>query len=120
MFQTLAHLSVAAGIGLVGCTIKEGAGPTDGVCATTATVRLCYGMTAFCLTEHTTLELADGTRLRLTGAVWKSYLPQQTDGQVLRIDYQVDGAPHTGKQVLSSKAAIITYLESSQNGGGNG
>jgi len=120
MFQMLAHPSVAAGIGLVGCTTKEGVGPTAGACATTATVCLCHGRTAVCLTEHTTLELADGTRLRPAGAVWKVYLPHQTDGQVLRIGYQVDGAPHTGEPVPGSKAAIITCLESSRNGGGNG
>lgn len=86
--HTFAHLGLAATIGLSACTNKADVAP-DEPCATTATVRLCHGLTTMCPTLHTTLELSDGTRIRPTGKVWEAYLPKQEDGQVLRISYTI-------------------------------
>ena len=87
-FRVLASLGMALS-GIAGCTHKETIGPAEEPCATVATVRFCLGRTAFCLTEHTTLELADGTRLRPSGPVWAAYQAYQSDGQVLRIGYHI-------------------------------
>jgi hypothetical protein len=81
-----------AGMGLAGCTAKTDVEP-EVPCGTYATVRLCHGKTAMCLTEHTALELADGTRLHPTGPLWATYQPRQTDGQVLHIGYAQHNPP---------------------------
>ncbi|SFQ03760.1 hypothetical protein SAMN04515668_1237 [Hymenobacter arizonensis] len=73
---------------MAGCASKEDISP-KGSCATAATVRLCYGRTAACPTEHTTLELTNGKRLRPSGKVWRAYLPKQREGQVLSISYNL-------------------------------
>jgi len=85
--QTLVACSLAAVFGLAGCTTKKDVEPNE-PCSTTVTVCLCPGRTAVCPTEHTTLELANGYRLRPTGAVWESYEPRQREGQVLTIGYK--------------------------------
>ena len=73
--------------GLTGCTTKEDITPgSNEPCATLVTVRLCHGLTSICPTEHTTIELADGTRLRPSGPVWDAYKPQ--DGQALNVGYK--------------------------------
>src|SRR5215217_582876 len=79
-------LSLATSLLLAGCTSNEEIEPAQ-PCATTATVRFCYGRTAVCATEHTALELANGTRLLPTGPLWEAYMPKQKDGQVLRVSY---------------------------------
>lgn len=85
-FRVAASLSLVL-VGLASCTSKETVRPADEPCATLATVRLCPGRTAVCPTQHTTLELADGTRLRPSGPVWDTYQPRQLNGQRLRISY---------------------------------
>jgi hypothetical protein len=107
-FQVLAGLGMALS-GLVGCTRKETIGPAEGSCSTVVTVRLCHGYTAFCLTEHTTLELADGTRLRPSGPVWAAYQPNQIDGQVLRIGYQI--TPRITTDAPGYENATLSCLE---------
>ena len=102
----MAGLSTVAG--LAGCTAKTDVSPEQ-PCGTTATVRLCHGLTAICLTEHTTLELADGTRLRPTGPAWQAYLPHQADGQVLSIGYKL-GAALPASEVGDARATL-TCLE---------
>lgn len=77
-----------AALAVASCSAKEGIEPAA-PCDTTATVRLCHGKTSVCLTEHTNLELADGTQLRPRGSVWEAYLPRQVNGQVLRISYRL-------------------------------
>ena len=77
-------------------------------CATTATVRLCPGRTTACATEHTTLELADGTRLQPSGPAWQAYQPQQADGQLLRIGYTL--RPQLMTTEANTKNAEISCL----------
>ncbi|MBF9143645.1 hypothetical protein [Hymenobacter properus] len=96
----------AAGL-LTGCTAKTDIAP-EAPCGTYATVRLCYGMTAVCATEHTTLELADGTRLHPTGPLWAAYQPHQAEGQVLHIGYSQTNPP---TDAAGSARANITCLE---------
>lgn len=103
----LARLGVAA-IGLAGCTSKGNVAPAE-PCSTAATVRFCYGKTAVCLTEHTSLELPDGTRIRPTGNLWRAYLPQQVNGQVLRISYAL--APHNTYDIPGVTVATLSCLE---------
>jgi hypothetical protein len=100
-----AGVSAASGVGLMGCTAKTEVKPGHTDCSTTATVRLCHGFTAFCLTEHTTLELADGTRLRPSGPVWEAYEPRQADGQVISIGYTL-GKPVAPNEPGSTYATI--------------
>ncbi|MDB5235949.1 MAG: hypothetical protein JWR44_2942 [Hymenobacter sp.] len=76
-----AGVSAASGVGLMGCTAKTEVKPGHTDCSTTATVRLCHGFTAFCLTEHTTLELADGTRLRPSAPFGKPTSPARQMGR---------------------------------------
>ena len=66
-------------------------------------------MTMICPTEHTTLELPDGTRLRPSGPVWDAYQPHQMQGQTLRICYTL-GAPLPAAEVGNVRATI-TCLE---------
>lgn len=80
-----AGLALVAAVGFTGCKSEDVA--PDVPCGTTATVRFCYGYTMMCPTEHTTLELADGTRLRPRGKRWNAYLPHQIDGQVVSVGY---------------------------------
>jgi hypothetical protein len=102
----LACICVACGLG--GCTTKTDIAPEQ-PCGTFATVRFCHGYTMDCLTKHTTLELADGTRLRPSGPVWEAYLPQQSDGQPLRIGYTL-GAELPSSEV-GDRAAKLSCLE---------
>ncbi|HEX8329861.1 MAG TPA: hypothetical protein VF629_20150 [Hymenobacter sp.] len=94
--HTFARLGLAATFGLSACNGQEEVAP-DEPCATTATVRFCYGLTTMCPTQHTTLELSDGTRIRPTGKVWEAYLPKQVDGQVLRVSYEPASKPTSGE-----------------------
>ena len=108
VLSALACLATAPTL-LVGCTAKEEAGPNQ-PCATGATVRFCLGKTAVCLTEHTALELADGTRLRPQGQLWQAYLPKQANGQRLRISYEL--MPFNHRDVPPSDTpALLTCLE---------
>ncbi|WP_426061600.1 hypothetical protein [Hymenobacter sp. B1770] len=88
LFNFLSLASLALVAGLAGCASKEDIGPA-GPCATPVTVRLCYGRTTACPTEHTTLELSNSKRLRPSGKVWQAYLPKQKDGQMLSISYNL-------------------------------
>lgn len=99
---------ISSAAGLAGCTAKDDVTP-ESPCGTIATVRLCHGFTAGCLTEHTTLELADGTRLRPAGPAWEAYLPHQADGQVLSIGYKMGAALPAGE--VGNVHATITCLE---------
>ena len=107
-FPALARLSFAL-VGVTSCTNKETVGPAEEPCATVATVRFCYGRTASCLTQHTTLELTDGTRLRPSGSVWEAYLPKQLDGQLLRISYTV--VPRLTNDAPGYENATLECLE---------
>ncbi|WP_223827510.1 hypothetical protein [Hymenobacter armeniacus] len=102
----LAGLSAASG--LAGCTEKADVAP-EAPCGTTATVRLCLGNTLMCPTEHTTLVLADGTRLRPRGPLWEAYLPQQANGATLRIGYTRGATLPAGD--IADVEATITCLE---------
>ncbi|OGX84637.1 hypothetical protein [Hymenobacter glacialis] len=81
-----AILGLLAALIVAGCSSQDGTEPTV-ACGTTATVRFCLGKTTMCPTEHTNLELADGTRVRPRGKVWDAYLPRQVDGQVLSVGF---------------------------------
>ncbi len=97
---------------LASCTNKkEAIGPTEEPCATTATVHLCRGYTVFCPTQHTTLVLADGTRLRPSGPVWEAYLPNQADGQVLRIGYKIEPGLTMRPELPGAQDATLSCLE---------
>lgn len=98
--QLLAAFSLLAGLGLSGCTEKEVVAPESKDCDTMAVVRLCPGNTAACPTEHTTLELPDGARLRPTGPLWEAYQIRQIDGQPIRISYTIIAT--------SSNATVLT------------
>ncbi|MDO7854764.1 hypothetical protein [Hymenobacter convexus] len=104
----LFSVGLLAGVGLAGCTTKTDVEP-EVPCGTYATVRLCHGMTTMCLTEHTTLELADGTRLRPSGPAWEAYLPHQADGQTLSIGYTPGPALPAGD--VGNLEAKLTCLE---------
>ena len=104
----LASLTLGAVTALTGCSAKEEVKPT-GPCETMAVVRLCHGRTAACLIEHTTLQLADGTRLQPRGAVWAAYLPTQVDGQMLNIGYAL--VPVNGADAPGVTHAMLTCLE---------
>ena len=106
--HTFARLGLAASIGLSACTNKEDAAP-DEPCATTATVRLCNGYTGVCLTEHTSLVLANGLTLRPSGEVWAAYLPKQVNGQVLRISYTI--IPRITNDAPGYENATLSCLE---------
>ena len=82
----LAGVGIASSLGLSSCTHKTDVAPEQ-PCGTAAIVRLCPGKTMACVTEHTTLELADGTRLRPSGALWTAYLGHQVGGESLLIGY---------------------------------
>ncbi|MCC2546239.1 hypothetical protein LJY25_07265 [Hymenobacter sp. BT175] len=114
-FATIARLSLVAslGLGLTSCFEKECAEPRHGACGTAATVRLCLGKTLACPTEHTTLELADGTRLRPSGPAWDAYLPRQQDGQVLSIGYTLGATLPAGE--VGNVRATVTCLEAAGN-----
>jgi hypothetical protein len=101
--------ALLAGMGLAGCTAKTDVEP-DVPCGTYATVRLCYGMTAMCPTEHTTLELSDSTRLHPTGPLWAAYQTHQMEGQVLYIGYSQTNPPI---DAAGNVLANITCLEES-------
>ena len=107
-FRVAASLSLALA-GLAGCTSKETVRPADEPCAKLATVRLCLGRTAACPTQHTTLELADGTRLRPSGPVWDTYQPRQLDGQRLRIGYAL--APQNAYDDPAYTRVTLSCLE---------
>lgn len=85
-FRLITGLSIALA-GAASCGHKETVSPAQEPCATVVTVHLCPGFTAVCPTQHTSLELADGTRLRPSGLVWDAYQPKQLEGQRLRISY---------------------------------
>ena len=105
----IAWLAGASSVtGLAGCTAKDDVAP-EAHCGTPVIVRLCHGFTAGCRTEHTTLELADGTRLRPAGPAWEAYLPHQTDGQPLSIGYKLGAALPAGE--AGNVRATITCLE---------
>ena len=108
-FRILAGLGLVTGSGLAGCSRKETIKPAQEPCTTTAVVRLCPGFTAICPTQHTRLELADGTRLRPVGPVWDSYQPRQLEGQVLRISYDI--GPHVPNDSPSGENATLSCLE---------
>ena len=118
----LACLGTASGLSLSGCTAKTDVGP-DNIgclavdCGTVATVRLCLGKTLMCPTEHTTLELADGTRLRPGGSVWEAYELHQLDGQMLRIGYTL-GAPVAPNEPGSVYATLFCLEEGGRSGTG--
>ena len=113
-FRAIAGFSVALA-GLASCTNKKDAiGPAAEPCATTATVRLCPGFTAICPTQHTTLILADGTRLRPSGPVWDSYQPEQADGQVLRISYKIVPGLTMQPELPGYEDATLSCLEIQQ------
>ncbi|UOQ73590.1 hypothetical protein [Hymenobacter cellulosilyticus] len=101
LFRTpLCHAAaLLALVDLNACSEKTEVSPEQVSCGTQATVRLCPGYTMMCLTEHTTLELADGTRLHPRGPLWSAYLPKQVGGQVLSIGYRLsrpEGIPEEG------------------------
>ena len=104
----MAGLSLALA-GVASCTNKETVSPAEEPCATVATVRFCYGRTIGCLTQHTTLELADGTSLRPSGPVWDAYLSKQLDGQLLRISYTV--VPRLTNDAPGYENATLECLE---------
>ena len=87
----LGCIGTAGALALAGCTTKPDVAPEQ-PCGTYATVRLCPGLTAMCPTQHTTLELADGTLLQPSGPVWEAYQPHQQPGQTLYIGYTLAGA----------------------------
>ncbi|TGE19727.1 hypothetical protein [Hymenobacter elongatus] len=105
----MASVSLLATLGLAGCSEKEAVVPAE-TCDTAATVRLCPAKTGICLTEHTTLELADGTRLRPNGATWEAYEPMQFEGQVITIGY-IRGATITKDGGPGDAHATITCLQ---------
>jgi hypothetical protein len=105
--SSLFSAALLAGMGLAGCTAKTDVEP-EVPCGTTATVRLCFGMTAMCPTEHTTLELADGSRIHPTGPLWTAYQTHQTEGQVLRIGYSANKPP---TDAAGNVLASLTCLE---------
>jgi hypothetical protein len=111
----LARLALFGGLALTACTAKEEIKPNDwcgtntaAACGTQATVRFCLGKTLICPTEHTTLELADGTRLQPTGPVWEAYLAKQTDGQKVFIGYSITGPSSNGSP--ASLTAAVSCL----------
>jgi hypothetical protein len=109
-FRSLLGLSLLSGMGLTGCTAKEDIDP-DKPCATSAIVRLCHGRTAACPTLHTTLELADGTRVQPTGKLWEDYQPKQAEGQYLRVGFKRISQPSAvGASVT---VVALTCLEQS-------
>ncbi|MFC7669462.1 hypothetical protein ACFQT0_20420 [Hymenobacter humi] len=55
------------------------------------------------------MELADGTRLRPTGNVWKTYLPKQKDGEVLSISYAL--APPSTSNYEDFQNVTLSCLE---------
>jgi hypothetical protein len=63
-----------------------------------------------CPTEHTTLELTDGTRLQPTGPLWQAYQPHQVDGQLLRIGYKTGASPAPAGS-LGTVSAQLSCLE---------
>ncbi|MCB2409268.1 hypothetical protein [Hymenobacter lucidus] len=104
--QLVAGMSLLAGLGLAGCADKsEEPAPAEAPCGTVAIVRLCPGNTLMCPTEHTTLELPDGTRLRPTGPLWETYEPGQVDGMAIKIGYTL-GTPITSDGPGTSYATI--------------
>ena len=112
-FNYFLAVGLLAGAGvassLTGCTKTEVA--PEKSCGTEATVRLCHGLTMACLTEHTTLALADGTRLRPSGPLWTAYLAHQVDGQTIRIGYTAgEMLPNSD---VGDMRAEITCLEES-------
>lgn len=116
--QFVAGLSLLAGLGLAGCTDKsEDAAPETIGCGTTAIVRLCLGKTLMCPTEHTTLELLDGTRLLPSGPIWEAYELNQVDGMPVSIGYTLTSpGPNTGAATadggrIGDFDATITCLE---------
>ncbi|MCB2378658.1 hypothetical protein LGH70_13740 [Hymenobacter sp. BT635] len=108
----LACLALLAGLGLAGCSEKENVAPEEAEvpCGTLATVRLCHGYTAGCLTEHTTLSLPDGTLISPSGPIWEAYEQNQVHGQVLVVGYALGGTAPAGS--LATTNATITCLES--------
>jgi hypothetical protein len=105
------RLSLATSLVLAGCASEEEIEPAQ-PCASTATVRFCYGNTAVCATAHTTLELADGSRVLPTGQLWEAYLPKQKDGQLLRVSYApvariATDAPATQSVTLSCLEELV-------------
>ena len=98
-------LGAASTLSFISCTRKAEVAPEQ-PCGTTATVRFCSGKTMACPTEHTTLELADGTRLLPDGPLWTAYLAQQTNGEPLLIGYTL-GAALPGNDVGNARATII-------------
>jgi|GEM_PF-2868647 len=115
-FPLLTGLSLLAGLVLTGCTAKqkEEIAPknwcsTGAACGTAATVRLCLGNTTGCPTQHTTLVLADGTRLQPTGPAWEAYQPQQLNGQIIYIGYSATGPTTHGAPADAS--AILLCLD---------
>ena len=110
----LAALTLVAGLGLASCSEKEDVTPEEAEvpCGTRAVVRLCHGYTAGSLTEHTTLELPDGTRISPSGPTWEAYELHQVHGQVLSIGYVTGGAAPAGS--VATASATITCLEQSK------
>lgn len=106
LFSTIAVLGLLGG--LTACSDKTEVRP-EAQCGTPATVRFCHGNTLMCPTEHTTLELADGTRLRPSGPLWAAYLPKQVEGQTVCIGYQLGAA--TEKYEVGNFYAEITCLQ---------
>ncbi|MBF9237773.1 hypothetical protein I2I05_10240 [Hymenobacter sp. BT683] len=111
----LTCIGLATGVLLTGCAAQDSTEPEP--CTTTATVQLCYGMTAVCRTEHTTLKLANGTILHPSGKVWEAYLPNQVDKQILRISYAI--LPRITNDAPGYENATLSCLESNQPRCGN-
>lgn len=103
----LVGLSGAGSLGLAGCTTTDVAPEVP--CGTYATVRLCHGKTLMCPTEHTALQLADGTRLLPNGPAWTAYQPHQVDGQVLLVGYTLGDTLPANEP--GNVRATITCLE---------
>ncbi|GAA3944691.1 hypothetical protein [Hymenobacter algoricola] len=118
VLQFTVRLSFFAALALTGCTAKQEIAPKDwcgtdpAACSTKATVRFCLGKTLICPTEHTTLELADGTRLQPTGPTWEAYLARQTDGQKVSIGYSATGPVTNGSPATLSAALSCLTTES--------
>ncbi|TGE26424.1 hypothetical protein [Hymenobacter metallicola] len=111
----LCGLSLLAAVGLSGCSEKADVSPSNEPsaaevgCNTPVTVRLCMGMTAGCLTDHTTLRLPDGTLVSPSGPIWEDYERNQVHDQVLSVGYVLGGPAPAGS--LATVNATITCLQ---------
>ena len=107
----LALLALLTGAGLAGCTAKEAVSPNSTECTTLATVRFCPGKTMMCITEHTMLELADGTRLKPSGPLWEAYQTHQADGQPLQVGYTVQSRIQNHYELYNEEVLLTCLTE---------